>query len=417
MNSTADPISDPHRFTFLFHQTNTQVLLLGDVMLGRLIDAAVLPHPVEDEWEGERSMTAIGQVFRSEHRVPTDSDACYARLWGDTADILRASACNMINLEFCFNARGRKFQPKRFNFRAHPANVGALTFVPVHFACLANNHILDYQAEGLSETLNVLEQARIPFAGAGHNIDEASRPVEIVLPNLHHRLHVTSFADHGSGVAAPGGTDLWAASGAQPGIWYVPVGELDAHARATLSSTIRESTERINSSLSVVSAHVGPNWSWDVSPELRLLATSLVREGGVGLFHGHSSHHIQGVEFIDGKPVIYGAGPFVDDYAIDSQFRNDLGFIYQYELPPAEAPPLGDRDDHHHIEAGLAVVWAHPIRIRDFRVKRILSAEDPDFKWLAATMRRLCHKLGSIAEVAEETGASGPCIRVSPLVG
>lgn len=37
---------------------------------------------------------------------------------------------------------------------------------------------------------------------------------------------------------------------------------------------------------------------------------------------------LQGVEFVDCKPIIYGAGGFIDDYATDAVYRNDLGCIW-----------------------------------------------------------------------------------------
>ena len=34
---------------------------------------------------------------------------------------------------------------------------------------------------------------------------------------------------------------------------------------------------------------------------------------------------LQGVEVYKGKPIIYSAGSLIDDYAIDDDYRNDLG--------------------------------------------------------------------------------------------
>jgi hypothetical protein len=33
----------------------------------------------------------------------------------------------------------------------------------------------------------------------------------------------------------------------------------------------------------------------------------------------------QGVELYNGVPIIYGCGDFVDDYAVDNAYRNNLG--------------------------------------------------------------------------------------------
>jgi hypothetical protein len=34
---------------------------------------------------------------------------------------------------------------------------------------------------------------------------------------------------------------------------------------------------------------------------------------------------LQGIEVYNGIPIIYGCGDFVDDYAVDSAYRNNLG--------------------------------------------------------------------------------------------
>ncbi|CAN0074279.1 unnamed protein product, partial [Phaeothamnion confervicola] len=75
----------------------------------------------------------------------------------------------------------------------------------------------------------------------------------------------------------------------------------------------------------------GPNYAWQPSPAIRSLARILI-DGGVDVIHGHSSHHIQacrlqGVEIYKGKPIFYGLGDFVDDYAVDYSYRNDHGMI------------------------------------------------------------------------------------------
>ena len=192
------------------------------------------------------------------------------------------------------------------------------------------------------------------------------------------------------------GKDLWAAGETKPGIWYLNPHQLKAAELSHLAHAIKDSKMQANATLSIVSAHIGPNWSWTVSPKLRALARVLVLEGEVSVVHGHSSHHIQGIEFIDGKPVMYGLGPFVDDYAIDPIYRNDLSFIYQYDL-----------------KSDMPIVWAHAIKIEDFHVRRIKDKTDPDFQWLATTMDRLCRALGSEVQV-EDTPGEPPCLRITP---
>lgn len=44
------------------------------------------------------------------------------------------------------------------------------------------------------------------------------------------------------------------------------------------------------------------------------LAHDFIDAGATAVF-GHSSHHVQGIEVRGGRPIIYGAGGWIDDYA------------------------------------------------------------------------------------------------------
>jgi hypothetical protein len=79
----------------------------------------------------------------------------------------------------------------------------------------------------------------------------------------------------------------------------------------------------------VLSYHWGSNYSWRPPKEFQRLAHRVIDECGVTLIHGHSAHHVQGIEVYHGIPIIYGCGDFVDDYAVDSAYRNNLGFVYR----------------------------------------------------------------------------------------
>lgn len=52
---------------------------------------------------------------------------------------------------------------------------------------------------------------------------------------------------------------------------------------------------------------------------------------------------LQGVEVVGGKPIIYSGGSFVDDYAGDQHYRNDLSavFLAHFAAPDAPAAAAG----------------------------------------------------------------------------
>jgi len=111
----------------------------------------------------------------------------------------------------------------------------------------------------------------------------------------------------------------------------------------------------------------------------------LIDECGVDIIHGHSAHHIQGIEIYKGKPIIYGCGDFVDDYAVDEQYRNDNGGIYVVNL---DANTLN-----------LFSLFVYPTEIEAFHAKR---AEGEDYEWIVRTMTKLCRRFNTPIQENQE---------------
>ena len=76
-----------------------------------------------------------------------------------------------------------------------------------------------------------------------------------------------------------------------------------------------------------MSAHWGPNWGYTPQGAHIPFGRRLI-ESGADIVFGHSCHVFQGIEFYRGGAIIYGAGNFIDDYAVDESERNDESFIF-----------------------------------------------------------------------------------------
>jgi hypothetical protein len=130
------------------------MVLLGDVMLGRLIDAAL-------QQDGKHV------VIQSELKsVLEDADAV------------------MANLECCISDRGEPW-PKRFTFRSQPQHFNEIIRrlrVKQWYWSLANNHLIDYGYDAMNDTkshLSTLKQHA--FSGIGATREEAMRPAEFTV--------------------------------------------------------------------------------------------------------------------------------------------------------------------------------------------------------------------------------------------
>ena len=161
-----------------------------------------------------------------------------------------------------------------------------------HFAySLANNHMMDYSEEGLSQTCATLNKIGVPYSGAGQTISEARRPM--ILEENGCKIAVFSCCEKQFGIAGestPGCAEM--------GTW--------------LYTSIQEIKQSKKVDYVIVSCHVASEFSPWVSPKLRSFYHSLI-DVGVDCIHGHHSHVPQGYEVYKDRPIFYGLGNFVVD--------------------------------------------------------------------------------------------------------
>jgi poly-gamma-glutamate capsule biosynthesis protein CapA/YwtB (metallophosphatase superfamily) len=270
--------------------------------------------------------------------------------------LTQAADLFVLNLECCISERGTPWPDPRkpFFFRAPPAATEVLNRLGVDCVTLANNHALDFGAEALLDTLEHLETAGIKWVGAGRDLDEARRPA--VLDADGFRLAVLGGSDHPAAFAARPDS---------PGIAY----GLDWLAAAM---------NGLDADAVLVTPHWGPNMIAAPRPQL-LRAAAALRSAGATLIAGHSAHVFHGVE----RGVLYDLGDFLDDYAVDSKLRNDLGLLFLITL---------DHDGPKRLEAV-------PLKL-EYCYTRL--ADGDDAAWIRRRFRQACAALGT--EVAEDDG-------------
>jgi poly-gamma-glutamate synthesis protein (capsule biosynthesis protein) len=302
-----------------------KLMLAGDVMLGRGIDQ-VLPHPGSVDIFESHVRSAQAYVKLAEARNgPISRPTSFDYVWGDALELLEAAKpeCRIVNLETAVTRRGRP-EPKGINYRMAPENLSALVAAEVDCCAIANNHVLDWGPDGLSDTLEALDGAGLAHAGAGRDPSEAVAPAVL---GLRTGGRVLVF---GTAHASAGVPPHWAAGEGRPGVTLLPdLSEASARRIAECVAEYRQPGDVI-----VISIHWGPNWGYGIREERRF-AHSLIDLAGVDIVHGHSSHHPKGIERYRGKLILYGCGDLLNDYeGIEGheQFRPQLALIYLPEV-------------------------------------------------------------------------------------
>ena len=212
-------------------------------------------------------------------------------------EMQEADIC-MVNNEFQFSNRGTPMEDKQFTFQTDPKYVQILKDMGVDIVSLANNHSLDFGVEALEDTFATLEGADILYAGAGMTKERAEK------------LQVIE-AD-GKKIGFLAATRVipvveWNVENRQPGLFT-------AYDDTRLVECIKQAEEKCD--FLVVYVH------WGIEREAlpqnyQMTIAKHCIEAGADLIIGAHPHVLQGIEFIEGKPVFYSLGNYVFAQTID----------------------------------------------------------------------------------------------------
>jgi len=311
---------------------NLLIGIMGDVMIGRTLDEVLDRTPPE-------------------------------YIWGDLLSFLHQTDFNLINLEAALTKSEERVE-KVFNFKTDPSHIKSLNAAHISVTNLANNHILDFSESGLLETLSTLDKVSIGHIGAGKNIADAQKPFFLSKNGIH--------------IGMIGCTDnepLWAAKENKPGTFYVRVGDIEKI--KPLISEVKKKSDVV-----ILSMHWGPNMVEFPTKSFIEFAHHMI-ECGVTLFHGHSAHCFQGIEKYKNGLIFYDTGDFVDDYAIDTELRNDESFLYLVEIS----------------QKGWEQVTLIPVIIENYRVRRAAGEE---FEEIVSLLFKRCLPFDTSFQIQEQ---------------
>ena len=206
-----------------------------------------------------------------------------------------------VNNEFVFSNRGEPLSGKAYTFCGATENVSYLHDLGVDIAGLANNHVFDYGEEAFLDTLATLEQAGIPVVGAGKNDTQAYAPVYLHVDDVTIAYVAASRAEYTIYTLE--------ATASSPGIAW-------CYENDRFLASIREAAANADYVIAL------PHWGVEHSTTLEDVqidsAHSYIDAGADAVIGAHP-HILQGIEYYNGKPILYSLGNFwFDGYDIDT---------------------------------------------------------------------------------------------------
>lgn len=206
--------------------------------------------------------------------------------------LMRDADVCWINNEFAYSDAGAPLENKMYTFRAEPERVFMLGEMGVDIAGLANNHVYDFGPEAMEDTLDTLRRAGIDYVGAGRNLEEAMTPVYREIDGIKVAYVAASRAEKFQ--MTPQATEEEA-------------GILRCYDTELFLEAIRRARREADYVIALV------HWGTEYSTELEDVQVETGKEyidAGADIVIGAHTHCLQGMEYYQGKPVIYSLGNF-----------------------------------------------------------------------------------------------------------
>ena len=206
---------------------------------------------------------------------------------------LQSADLSVINNEFVFSDRGEPLAGKAYTFKAKTSNVSMLELFGADVANLANNHVYDFGADALMDTITTLGNAGITTMGAGANIKKASE--------------VQYFVMNGKKIALVTATQIERYSNYTKEATETTPGVLKTKDPEKYYAVIRQAAA--NSDYVIANIHWGTEGRYNYAGDQMALAQGFVAAGADVIIGGHP-HRLQGVEYIQDVPVLFSLGNF-----------------------------------------------------------------------------------------------------------
>lgn len=245
----------------------------------------------------------------------------------ELVEVMQNADIMCLNNEFTYSMGGSPYPGKAYTFRAKPERVEVLKQLGVDAVTLANNHVYDYGKEALLDTFDVLEEAEIPYFGAGRNLEEAMEPLYLEADGKIIALVGASRAEKNK--MTPQATEN------EPGI-------LKCYDTTLFLESIKKAKE--NADFCIAFVHWGTEYSFDLE-QVQTDTGKEYLDAGADVIIGAHSHCLQGLEYYEGKPVVYSLGNYwfnektLDTMLVQLHFYGDAteDFLEVQIIPAVQA--------------------------------------------------------------------------------
>lgn len=283
----------------------------------------------------------FGDICPTEDYLPLFDDG--ATLFGAFAEQIASADAVICNLECPATTADSAIEKCGPSLRARPEHIPMLKRVGFTAFAAANNHILDYGEQGLSDMISLCRTENVTLFGAGITAQAASEPLRLTASDGS-KVTVFAFAEEEFNLA---GQNCGGAVGFDPYVAYDRIREAKSEGRV------------------IVLYHGGIEYYRLPSPLLKKKCEKMV-DCGADLVLCQHSHVIGTIETRGNATIVYGQGNSVFGYRKGSDSWNE-GLLVCYD---SETNAVS----YELIQAKPDCIMCAEDAIRDARLKEIETA-------------------------------------------
>ncbi|MED4692638.1 CapA family protein [Peribacillus frigoritolerans] len=243
--------------------------MVGDVMMGRYVEEVTEKHGYE-------------YLFR------------YMKPYFSNSDYVSGNYEHTALKEEVSNYKGAD-TPIRLN--SNTSGVEAVKDAGFSVVSLANNHMMDYEEQGLLDTIDEFKSADMHYVGVGSNTAEAKNSIDYADVNGV-RVATLGFTDV-YGKDAVSKSDKAGLLNSNPDLLFEMIGKAS-------------DAKQGNADLVVVNMHWGQEYSTSTTDRQKDLAKAII-DAGADIIIGHHPHVLQSFDVYKDGIIFYSLGNFIFD--------------------------------------------------------------------------------------------------------
>lgn len=247
------------------------------------------------------TVTAVGDIIPARHVAEAMAKHGTRYPFAPAVPLVKDSEITFGNLECPLTDRV-EIPYEGMTFAAPAKTVEGLKLLGLDVVTLANNHSTNFGREAFTDTLKVLEENGIKYAGGGRDYSEAHRPAIIESKGVKF-----AFLSYNS---IEGSID---ATASEPGVAWIRMLPFNPDSPEDIAMVERDiRSARQQADVVIPCFHWSEEYRYHPNASMVILAHRAC-DAGADMVIGQHPHSVQSIEWYKGKLIAYSLGNFIFD--------------------------------------------------------------------------------------------------------